>query len=298
MTTDSPASDEHGSIGGAQPVLRTDPRRLPRLPVPHAMKFRLALAALAGIAVGAIAIAVVVLAHGSASATIASAGNWSSWAPSSSGSAGVSQIADHLAPYYRESAAQQLDVITPISVSQTTAAGTTSGNGLTVAVNTGASGKGQSLGLLNGRTIAYNVCGLGPRDCELAGTPSVARMLLLRREALELALYTFEYIGNSQNVVVVLPPARTVSSGASGAPATPVTVAVAFVRRALQPWLQVPLSRTLQQYPPDVAQLNIWKQTPEAGLVDQITAHALFSSQVESLQVGGRVLVLSQLPSQ
>lgn len=298
MTTDSPASDEHGPIGGAQPVLRTDPRRLPRLPTPHAAKFRLALAALAGIAAGALAIAVVILGHGTARATLAVSGSWSSWAPSSSGSAGVAQIADHLAPYYRESAAQQLDVITPISVSQPTAAGTTSGNGLTVAVNTGAPGKGQSLGLLNGKTVAYNVCGLGPRNCELAGTPSVARMLLLRREALELALYTFRYIANSQNVVVVLPPARTVSSGGSAAPATPVTVAVAFVRRALEPWLQVPLSRTLQQYPPAVAELNIWKQTPEAGLVDQITAHALFSSQIESLQVGGRVLVLSQLPSQ
>jgi hypothetical protein len=120
-------------------------------------------------------------------------------------------------------------------------------------------------------------------------------MLLLRREALELALYTFRYVSGSQDVVVVLPPSHaTTTTG----PRTKVTVAVAFLRSELTPWLQVPVSKSLQQYPPELSQLNLWSKSPEAEFVSQITAPSLFSTQVESLQVGGRVLVLTQLPAQ
>ncbi|MDE3131501.1 MAG: hypothetical protein KGL16_10145, partial [Acidobacteriota bacterium] len=301
MTTDNPASNEHPPIGAGQPALgsaaSSEPQRLPRATTPHALKFRVAAAVLFGIAVGALAIAVVVVARNGSSAKLASGGAWSSWKPDNSASLGISEIAQHVAPYYRLSTSQQLDVITPMQLAQTTAAGTTTGSGLTVAVNQSSAGRGQSLGLLNGRTVAYNVCGLGAKDCELAGTPSTSRMLLLRREALELALYTFKYVSGSQNVVVVLPPGHTVGASSAGA-GTGVTVAVLFERATLQPWLDVALAKTLQQFPPAVSQLTLWSKTTEAGLVDQITAHFLFSSQVESQQVGGNLLVLSPLPAQ
>jgi hypothetical protein len=287
------------ATGSEQVVIGTTPEKLPRVSHPHAQKFRVALAVLFGVAVGAIAIAIAVAVGGSGNGGTAASSNWSSWAPDSGGSQGVSEIADHVAPYYRVSSSQQLDVITPISVAQPTAAGTTTGSGLTVVVNTGTASKSQSLALLNGKTVAYNICGLGPSNCQLPGTPSISRMLLMRREALELALYTFKYIGDSENVLAVLPPGKTVakSTNASGA-GSPVTVSVLFVRRELQPWLNVPLSKTLQEFPPDVPELPLWTQSEEAGFVDQITAHGLFSSQVESLQVGGNALVLSQLPPQ
>ncbi len=265
---------------------------------PHALRFRVTISVLVGIASAALAIAVIVLADHAGTSAAVSGPAWSAWAPNSSGSEGVSEIAAHLAPYYRASAAQQLDVITPVAVAQTTAAGTTTGSGLTIAVNSSPAGKAQSLGLLNGETVAYNICGLGAKSCELAGTASTDRLLLLRREALELALYTLKYIPHSQNVVVVLPPGRTVSSGGSGTTGRPVTVAVAFVRKELAPWLAVPLTRTLAQYPPELPQLTMWSRTAEAGFVDQVTAGALFSSQVEAQQVGGKLLVLSQLPPQ
>ncbi len=295
MTTDNPASNEHHPPIGGAPALGAGTRDLPRLRSPHATKFRVVIAVLVGIAAGALAVAVVVAARQSGPTRLV-AGAWSSWRPTAAGSTGVLEIAQHIAPYYRQNATQQLDVITPIGLSQPNAAGTTTGNGLTVAVNESTSSKNQSLGLLSGRTIAYNVCGLGSRDCTLAGTPSVARMLLLRREALELALYTFRYIGDSQNVVVVLPPGHTVT--ATGAGTQGVTVALLFLRSELQPWLNVPLSRTLQQYPPDLTQLGVWSRSQEAAFVDQVTAHGLFSSQVEALQVGGSALVLTPLPAQ
>lgn len=295
MTTDNPASSEHTPVGGSQPALSSGAQNLPRVDHPHAGRFRVVTAVLVGIAVAAIAIAVVVASRGSNRTGLAGNANWSSWSPGNSGSTGISEIAQHVSPYYRLSAAQQLDVVTPIQLAQTTAAGTTTGSGLTVAVNEGSAGR-PSLGLLNGRTVAYNVCGLGAKHCQLAGTPSMSRMLLLRREALELALYTFEYISDSQNVVVVLPPGHTVTSSGTGTKG--VTVTLLFVRRDLQPLLTVPLARTLQQYPPVVSQLSLWSKGMEAGLVDQVTAHWLFSSQVESQQEGGNLLVLTPLPAE
>jgi hypothetical protein len=211
----------------------------------------------------------------------------------------VTEIADHLAPDYRFSSSQQMNTITPISLSQSTAAGTTNGSGLTIAVNTDSSGKTQKLALLNGKTVAYSVCGLGTKgDCALAGTPTTARMMLLRREALELALYTFRYINGANNVVVVLPPGHDTVSAGSNSSQLPTTAAVAFDRAQLTPSLQLPLSRTLTTVPPEVPQLPTWIKGPEANLVDQATKNSLFSSQVQAQQVGGQLLVLNQLPAQ
>ncbi|MDE3133251.1 MAG: hypothetical protein KGL15_04215 [Acidobacteriota bacterium] len=296
MTIDNPASSEHTPIAN-QPALGGGSQQLQRVQHPHATRFRVVSAVLFGIAVAAIAIAVVAAARsGGAKSALASGARWSSWAPGTSGSTGVSEIAQHTSPYYRISAAHQLDVVTPIQLAQITAAGTTTGSGVTVAINQSTSSKSQSLGLLNGKTVAYNICGLGAKDCELAGTPTINRMLLLRREGLELALYTFKYIGGAQNVVVVLPPGHTVTS--SGTTTKGVTVALVFLRSELQYWLNVPLSKTLQQYPPAVSQLSAWSKTQEAGFVDQVTAHGLFSSQIQSQQEGGNLLVLTPLPAQ
>ena len=55
-------------------------------------------------------------------------------------------------------------------------------------------------------TIVYILCGLG-QECAISeGEPSEERQRLLRREALELALYTFRYVDDIDNVVVFMPP--------------------------------------------------------------------------------------------
>ncbi len=274
--------------------------QLPQEPPPHANKFRVALAVLCGIALGALAIAAAVVVHDSSTNGSSSGfAAWSEWAPTDSSSTGVGEIADHVAPYYRLNASKQLNVITPISVSQATSAGTTTGSGLTVAVDTTpSSSSSPSLSLLNGKTVAYNICGLGPADCELPGTPSSNRMLLMRRQALELALYTFKYIPDSENVLVVLPPARATKSTSTTAGGAKETIALLFVRKELAPWLNVPLSKTLASYPLEDSELAVWSKTQEASFVDEVTANGLFSSQMESQQEGGRLMVLTQLPTQ
>lgn len=283
-------------------------RSVTRVRSPHAEKFRIVLASLIGIAVGALAIAgAVLVAHdggGSSTAGSAAAGTvgvpWSSWKPTATGNEGAAQIADYVAPFYRLSLSEQLAVITPINVTQLNAAsGTFTGNGLTVALNIPAAAgnrTGQtSLRPLPGQTVAYDLCGQGGPNCTLGGTPSTLRLLLLRREALELALYTFRYLRSSENVVAVLPPGHTRAAHTS---AKPVTVAVLFQRADLAPLLNQPLDATLQRYPPAPSQLRSWKQTQEAGLVDTVTSRNLFSEQTETQQDGSSLLVLNPLPAQ
>ncbi|HET9075127.1 MAG TPA: hypothetical protein VFN48_11150 [Solirubrobacteraceae bacterium] len=272
----------------------------------HADRFRVVLAGLIGIAVGALAVAAAVLvsqanrtAGGGPGASAGVTVPWSTWRPSSTGNAGAAQIADYVAPFYRLSTTQQLTVITPINVTQLNATtGTFTGNGLTVALDLPSSSSGSSSGgtlrPLPGQTVAYDLCGQGGADCSLAGRPSTLRLLLLRREALELALYTFRYLPRAQNVVAVLPPGRS----SARAHAKPVVVAVLFQRPELAPLLQAPITTTLQDLPPTVAQLPTWKRTPEAGLVDQVTSRNLFSERTETQQTGSSLLVLNPLPAQ
>jgi len=292
----------HADALPAPVTVHSDHQSLPRYPTPHARKFRLALVLLVIVAVAAVAGAVVFLINHDkkhSSVVAAGAANWSSWHPANTGTEGYTEIADHIAPYYLLNSSQPLDAITPISMSESNDAGVTTGHGLTVVVNAGTSASGssssssQDLELLVGKTVAYNICGLGASDCELSGTASTDRELLLQREALELALYTFKYIPSTQNVLAVLPPGHTVTS--SGTSSTSVTVTVLFVRSELASLLKKPLDKTLSSYPLDVSELPLWSQTNEAELVDEITSEGLFTSQVESQQEGGSLLVLSPI---
>jgi hypothetical protein len=192
---------------------------------------------------------------------------------------------------------------------QAAANGTASatGSGLQVAVRP--SPTSSQVSLLSGNTIAYNLCGIGGKDCAIGvGKPSTNRLLLLRREALELALYTFKYIGGTQNVVAILPPGHTqqtstptLSKKPPSAKATkvttkPVDIAVLFVRQELSPLLKHPLNLILpEQTPPTVAQMP---HAPEAGLVDQLTARGLFSEALQQAQDGSSLIVLNPLPPQ
>jgi hypothetical protein len=269
------------------------------MPTPHADKFRIALAMLCGIAVGAIAIAVFVVSDQKSKSRANGSQAWSQWSPSTGGSTGAQEIADYISPFYRLSSAQQLDVVTPISLTSETSAGTTTGKGVTIAVDTGGSSSSDALSLLSGSTVAYNICGIGASHCELAGTASANRMLLLRREALELGLYTLKYLRSVDNVLVVLPPGHTVAKvGVGVTPAKAVTVAVLFLRAELKPLLSTPIDDTLEEDPPDIAQLPVWSKSDEAGLVDQVTARTLFSEQVQSQQEGGNLLVLTPIAPQ
>jgi len=282
-------------------------------PSPHAHRFRIAIAALVGIAIGAIAVALVVIASNGSSTDTAT--KWSDWSPPDDGVLGAREIANHVAPFYRISSVDQLDVVTVVNLSSaspssasasgSSSSNATSNSSLQVAVRSDPSSS--QVSLLGGKTIAYNLCGIGSSNCTIgAGKPSPDRLLLLRREALELALYTFKYISGIQNVVAILPPGHTVQGCTGICPnphvrsaVKPVDIALLFVRDELKPWLIRPLSYTFpERFPPSVPELSLWKQTPEAGLVAQITERGLFSEQLVQTQDGSNLIVLDPQPPQ
>jgi hypothetical protein len=261
---------------------------------PHAHRFRIATAALVGIAIVAIAVAI---AAGTHKSTTAQSAQWSEWSPQDNGSLGAREIADHIAPLYRISSVDQLAVVTVVNLSDPN-------NPLKVAVRSDPTSS--SVSVLSGSTIAYNLCGIGGSNCAIGvGQPSADRLLLLRREALELAMYTFKYVSGTQNVVAILPPGHTTTTSTlTSRPPTsnatsstkPLNVALLFVKQELQPFLAQPVSAILpEQFPPTVTQM---RSAPEAGLVDQITARGLFSQSLVQAQDGSTLIMLDPLPPQ
>jgi hypothetical protein len=256
----------------------------------HFGRFRWAIVGLFALAVGSLA-AAVVLSSSDRHATLVggSGAAWSAWRPPDNGLTGAQDIADYLAPYYRATPASQLAVVTVVNLNNPNAP-------VQVVVPAGSSGA--VLPLPASSTIVYNLCGEGSSNCSIgAGTPSSNRLLLLRREALELALYTFKYIGGTQFVVALLPPGYTLSCTGSCArthrkpTVKPLDLAVAFERSELSPWLARPLRATLPEaLPPTVSQIA---SSREAELVSVLTSHGMYSENTASAQDGSTVITLS-----
>lgn len=284
---------------------------------PHTQRFRTATAMLVGCATAAILIAVTVAVSSSSSSRLAGSPSqpWSSFAPAQSGALGAREIADYVAPAYRITPLDQLSVVTVVNLESaaaaaaaasaatngTAASASASPSGLQVAVHP--SPTSSAISLLPGNTIGYDLCGIG-KNCAIGvGTPSASRLLLLRREALELALYTFHYLPAVQNVVAILPPGHIQQqSTLSHRPPTtattskPLNIAVLFVRPELRRLLAVPLNHTLPEaMPPTVRQMAT---APEAALVSVLTGQGLFSEQLQQAQDGSNLIVLDPLAPQ
>jgi hypothetical protein len=284
-------------VGGSPHELVAQ-RERPQTPrVHHVRRFRWAMAGLFALAVASLVVAVVL--SGNTTRSAAGAGNWSAWQPPDDGLAGAQEIADYIAPYYRATPASQLAIVTVVNLNNPA-------NPLQVVVPTSGStsSAGSLLPLPAGSTVVYNLCGVGGSNCSIGvGKPSSARLLLLKREALELALYTFRYISGTQTVVAILPPGHT-AVGCTGICAKPQTkpviksvdLALAFDRPELQAYLAQPLRTILpEEIPPSVDQIST---APEAPLVSVITAHGLFSEKTQQGQDGSTVVALSPMTPQ
>ena len=163
----------------------------------------IALALIAGVALGALI--VLVSRPDSAPSPV-----WSAWEPNGSDTARVRQIADHVAKAYRNPEGDQLVVALGGPPTVTAGGETTSPIPIRAIAVRPDTSTGQAeeddIEIIDAtKSMQFVLCGLGD-GCSIDGKPSQARHSLLRREALELALYTFKYVDGVDSVTVFLPP--------------------------------------------------------------------------------------------
>ena len=131
-------------------------------------------------------------------------------------------------------------------------------------------------------TQMYILCGEGKKCAIKEGTPSVERAAVLRREALELALYTFSYVDGVDSVVTFFPPRQGQKQ----------QNALFFLKDDLDDELDQPLRETLpEQLPPVPGKAPLTKV--EQKTVDELTTERVFRYAVQNAQGGQRVLVLA-----
>jgi hypothetical protein len=279
---DAPASDAAGVAEtrseGEAPLA---PPALPGLRPgegDHRGKFRIAFAGLALILVSAIVGVVILLARPGGSS---SAAGWSEWHPrGGSDVEQAQQIADHVAVEYRLPEGDQLVTVQAeapevqsipidfIAIRSTPDGAVYPDNAIPIFRDA------------NSKGIQYLLCGLGEACSIPIGQPSVERQRLLRREALELALYTFRYVSGRDYVVVYMPPK------AGDRP----TYALFFERSDFKRELDVPLRQTL----PDPLALTPESLTPfETTVIDRLTNPHFFAYSYSQLQNQQVVLVLA-----
>jgi hypothetical protein len=150
-------------------------------------------------------------------------------------------------------------------------------------VSTGKHEAGDFASFDAGSTIAYQMCGFGSsqQDCGVAtGAFTASRGELLRREALELSLYTLKYVPGTDAVLTYLPP-----PAASQAQPTSVLVARKDVRQNLDR----PLTRTLTP-----RKLVLGEAVPDRTQVDKLTLPRLYTYDYQTLPGdGSAILVLT-----
>jgi hypothetical protein len=276
--------------GGSEPptpaALEPDPAPVAAAaalpPSPYRPRFGFVLGALIGIALAAVGVGLA-LALGGGSAGDPADG-WSAWKPSAHDDAGAAkQIAEHVGPQYRLGDADQLVAVQakPLELD---------GRPLNVALRTAAAGG--DIELVEGDGVMYTLNGLGPNGSITGGVPSEKRHLLLRREALELALYTFHYRSDVDMVVALLPPAPPAKDAKEASTTLPPVQALFFRPGDLAGELGVPLASTIAPATPKPAQVEL--TDPAARRIDALTLSNLFTATFQQGQDASLYLVLNR----
>jgi len=144
---------------------------------------------------------------------------------------------------------------------------------------------GGDIKVLDGQGVLYRMCGLGEKCSIARGRPIAERALLLRREALELALYSFHDLDDVDHVVVFMPPAKGEDP----------SVALHFRRDDVAGQLARPLKATL---PLPVPNPDTITTAPDTPFIERITITNLFKFSLTTGNQDANVfLVLDPLPT-
>jgi hypothetical protein len=249
-------------------------------------RFSVAYALLALVAVAGIAALVVVLTRPGG----ARESRWSTFEPTGSPTAKVRQIATQVSSEYKLPTGRKLLTVVASPLQTTRFLQSDSGQVSvevpisTVAVeadaSTGAHEEGDFTAFDAGSTVAYQMCGFGStlQNCGIVSELTANRGQLLRREALELSLYTLKYVPGTNAVLTYLPsPADTQT------PETALLVARKDVARSLDQ----PLARTL------TLDKQVLGGAPDEGAqVDKVTLPRLYTYDYQTLPGDGTAILV------
>jgi hypothetical protein len=227
----------------------------PPAETPHATRFQIFSGVLVAVALAAVTVAFLVASAGG-SRSRSEGASWAAFKPSSDGlDTGTSEIAAYVGGRYRLPSGQQIVAVTggPMEIQ---------GMPMRIAVRHSAADGGQ-IDVLDGRGVLYRLCGLGPKCAIPSGKPTPERGLLLQREALELALYSFHDLKDVQNVVVFMPPTKGKSPD----------LALHFQRGQVVGQLARPLRATLPALVPTPDTID---RAPEKPFVQSLTLANVF----------------------
>ena len=264
-------------VGSSEPVARADRARRSSYRTRFGIVY-FVLALVAGVAVGGF---LVILSKPDP----APPAPWSpNFVPEGSEAAKAKQIAARISERYKLANGQQLAaaLVGPPAVS----AGTSSGGDIPVRAiairpdtSTGQHEESDIQIIDANGSLMFILCGLGQNCSIKGGTPSEARHALLRREALELALYTFKYVKDvKRGDGVPAAAARRRRHRHLGVPG----------EEGLEAQLQRPLASTLGSEVPGIGKMS----KTELARVDQITEPRLYTYEYQQAQDGSAVLVL------
>jgi hypothetical protein len=130
-------------------------------------------------------------------------------------------------------------------------------------------------------TWKEQLCGIGGSGCSIpTGKPTELRGRLVRREALEIALYTFKFVPAIKSIVAFMPPPA----------GSPPSTLLYLQKQNLTKQLDQPLAKTLPLTKPP---LPTDPDTKEAGTIDKLTLPAVYSYNYQQLQDASALLVLN-----
>ena len=251
------------------PVVEMEAEAAPPGATPFRTRFGFVWGVLAGVAVCVVALTGVLAATAEDEKGPPLAANWSNWKPSTSQMInGAEEIALHVSRQYQLDSGQQIAAIQSGPM-------TFGGEPVGVAVQP----RGGQIEVLDGDGLLY---GLNVLDEDDKSTSLKTRDKLLKREALELALYSFRYLDDVTMVTVALPAATKKDE-------TKQSRAIFYRPGDLLPQLQVPLAKTLSPVTPHPKSLT----KAESARVDSLVLRNLFESSIQPLDSRRRYLVLS-----
>jgi hypothetical protein len=272
-------------------------RPQPATEAPFRSRFGLGLGVLLGLAIATLAIGAAVYV-GTTDDGVPK--GWSGWRPTADdGKKAAQQIATHVGREYRLADDSQLVGVEggPLEIDAL-------GLNVPLEIAMRTAPQGGNIDFIKGNGLLYTFNGLGPKGAVRGGKPSSQRLLLLRREALELALYTFRYVKNVDLVVTLLPPvtvtsptpaksAKPAKKGAAAATTTKTKQAMALFFRPgdLKPQLEIPLAATIPLPTPRPETLA----ESDARRVDALTSDNLFGFSFQQGQNQKAYLVLDRL---